>query len=126
MTQQAGKTSILKNRRVRLSKRWTSFLNRVQKTCSVPSRLGDPRNSLDGHNGGVSISRITHQTTYLDTPSHNAQGDTTHNRTKCLSCSNRRDTHQRYNKLTYLSNITIIVMSRVHPTRPYNIIIILE
>jgi hypothetical protein len=126
MTIQVGRTSTLKNQRVRLSKRWISFLTRVQKTCSVPSRLGDPRNSLDGHNGGVSISRITRQTTYLDTLSHNAQGDTTHNRTKCLSCSNRRYTHQRYSKLTYLSIITIIVISRVHPTRPYNTIRILE
>jgi hypothetical protein len=126
MTQQVGRISILKNRRVRLSKRWISFLNHVQKTCSVPSRLGDPRNNLDGHSGGVTIGRVTHKNTYLDTPSHNAQGETTHNHTKCLSCSNRRYTHQRYSNLTYLSIITIIVMSRVHPTRQYNTIRILE
>ncbi len=78
---------------MRLLQHWTSFLNHVQKTCSVPNRLGCCHNIPDGRNGWESPGIHLTKRTFLDTTKHNTLGATEYNHTNSQPNNNRRYTH---------------------------------
>ncbi len=105
---------------MRLLQHWTSFLNHVQKTCSVPNRLGCHRNIPDGHNGWESPGIHLTNRTFLDPTKHKTTGATEYNHTNSRPNNNSRCTHQHSNKLAYRNSIIIIISLIAHPTRTYH------
>ena len=78
---------------MRLLQHWTSFLDHVQKTCSVPNRLGCRRHIADGRNGWESPGIHLTKCTFLDPTKHNILGATENNPTNSRPNNNSRYTH---------------------------------